>query len=331
MLACGRTEEGDGRRADHRQRGEVMSPTNDQIVMEPTAAPEVIGGYQIHPAARQIQKPTPTEYDRLKKDISEHGVRIPVVMTDDGRILDGRSRVQACTELGIKYPIRPATPDEMLDPVAASRSLNVHRRHLSTDQIDQILATYITDNAPKIEADRQAAKAAQRAGLKQGTARGVEGHLTGKTSAKIAKDTGMPEDAVKRVLKVQKDAPEKLADVAAGKLSAAKVLKESKPPANKTDLWEGIIRYETPKERRDVVKWLDKAFEFLSTWTVKPPAGFDSFGSALAAIEMDAMCLTPAHIKALTGWHDRIAAILQKAEVKPEPASVPAWAEEVAP
>jgi hypothetical protein len=106
----------------------------------------------IHPAASKIPEPTPAEYDRLKKDISEHGVRIAVVMTDDGRILDGRSRVKACTELGIKCPTRTATPDEMLDPMAASKSLNAHRRHLSADQIDQLLATYITDNALKIRA-----------------------------------------------------------------------------------------------------------------------------------------------------------------------------------
>jgi hypothetical protein len=200
----------------------------------PPESTQFASSASIHPAASTIPEPTPAEYDRLKKDISEHGVRIAVVMTDDGRILDGRSRVKACTELGIKYPTRPATPDEMLDPAAASRSLNVHRRHLSTDQIDQILATYITDNAPKIEADRQAAKAAQRAGLKQGTARGVEGHLTGKTSAKIAKDTGMPEDAVKRVLKVQKDAPERLRDLAAGKVSAGEVLKGAQSGKKKT-------------------------------------------------------------------------------------------------
>lgn len=189
----------------------------------------------IHPAASKIPEPTPAEYDRLKKDISEHGVRIAVVMTDDGRILDGRSRVKACTELGIKCPTRTATPDEMLDPMAASKSLNAHRRHLSADQIDQLLATYIMDNAHKVEADQQAAKAAQRAGLKRGTARGVDGHLTGKTSAKIAKDTGMSEDAVKRTLKIKKLAPERLPEVAAGNVSAMKVLEEIAPtePATK--------------------------------------------------------------------------------------------------
>ena len=201
----------------------------------PPESTQFASSASIHPAASKIPEPTPAEYDRLKKDISEHGVRIAVVMTDDGRILDGRSRVKACTELGIKCPTRTATPDEMLDPMAASKSLNAHRRHLSADQIDQLLATYIMDNAHKVEADQQAAKAAQRAGLKKGTARGVDGHLTGKTSAKIAKDTGMSEDAVKRALKIKKLAPERLEEVAAGNVSAKKVLEEVKPtePATK--------------------------------------------------------------------------------------------------
>jgi len=131
-----------------------------------------------------------------------------------------------------------------------------------------------------------------------------------------------------------------------------KVLEESKPkptavkvPAtSKTDLWEGIIRCETPEERRDVVKVLDQAFEFIHHGDsrleilnkfvdlddledhlddleelLEGPA-FEDFPGALTTIEMGATCLTPAHIKALTGWRDRIDAILQKAEVKPEPA-----------
>jgi len=109
-----------------------------------------------------------------------------------------------------------------------------------------------------------------------------------------------------------------------------------KSPANKTDFWN--IRHETPKERRDVVKVLDKAFEFINDPYVDfeeeieflfddHDQAFESFNQALIAIEMGAMCLTPDHIKALTGWRDRINSILQKTEVEKVAGGDPAVAE----
>jgi hypothetical protein len=99
---------------------------------------------------------------------------------------------------------------------------------------DQIAAIYIQANAPRVEADQNAAEEAQQAGLKKGTARGVHVAPTGKTAEKIAKATGVSESTVKRVRKVKKVAPERLADVAAGHVSAMKVLKEIAPRKSAT-------------------------------------------------------------------------------------------------
>jgi hypothetical protein len=336
----------------------VTRPEESTAVPETT---EMIGDYRVHPAANLLPDPTPEEYERLKADIKEHGLLEPILLVgavaryglmhvEDEQavsILDGRSRARACHELGIKVSTEW---DDGTNPVGTVLSLNAARRHLAGDQI---IALYLKANAAKLEAEKQEAKVAQQTGLKKGSTRPVSTTVkpTGKMAEKIAKAVGKSKSAVERVQRVQKVAPERMADVAAGRASAGEVLKESKPkptgkaPVNKTDLWEGIVRYETPEERHDVVEWLDKAFEFIQCGNVRledlnhredlgyyladcpqefkfllEDSAFSDFPTALAAIEMGAMCLTPAHIKALTQWHDRIGAILQKrAEVEGAP------------
>jgi hypothetical protein len=56
----------------------------------------------------------------------------------------------------------------------------------------------------------------------------------GKAAAKVAKKIGVSTKTVERVQKVQKVAPEKVADVAAGKTSAVEVLREVAPPVPAT-------------------------------------------------------------------------------------------------
>jgi hypothetical protein len=183
----------------------MSAPTTDTI-MEPT---ETIAGLQVHHAARLLPDPTPEEYARLRADIKEHGLLVPIVMLDD-KILDGRTRAQICDELGIDYTsgpmnrhIRVATFDEMDDPVATVLSLNAARRHLSATQIVEI---YLEANRAKVEADKQVAKAAQLANLKQGAAREGNAVLSGSTAAKIAQAVGVSESTVKNVLRSKKAA-----------------------------------------------------------------------------------------------------------------------------
>lgn len=66
------------------------------------------------------------EYQALKADIAEHGVREPI-WTWRGTVLDGRHRERACDELGIPVPARVYEGDEAsLVPFVVS--LNLKRR-----------------------------------------------------------------------------------------------------------------------------------------------------------------------------------------------------------
>jgi ParB-like chromosome segregation protein Spo0J len=74
------------------------------------------------------------EYEALKADIKAHGVRVPVDVDENDRILDGHHRVRVCDELGIDYPTRRVTglsEDAKRDHAFI---VNMCRRHLGPVQ-----------------------------------------------------------------------------------------------------------------------------------------------------------------------------------------------------
>jgi ParB-like chromosome segregation protein Spo0J len=71
------------------------------------------------------------EFAALKEDIRRHGQREPI-WTHEGKIIDGRNRYRACSELGIEPLTREWDRNGSL--VTFILSLNLHRRHLSSSQ-----------------------------------------------------------------------------------------------------------------------------------------------------------------------------------------------------
>jgi ParB-like chromosome segregation protein Spo0J len=86
-----------------------------------------------HPLARLFPPMTPEEYAGLQERIRQHGLREPVTLHRDGRILDGVHREKACRKLGI--PVRSVT---FKGTDAEARAFvfdrNLHRRHLTPSQ-----------------------------------------------------------------------------------------------------------------------------------------------------------------------------------------------------
>ncbi len=86
---------------------------------------------QAHTYSNVVPPMSGEEYHALKADIALHGLHEPIVLYE-GKILDGRHRYLACTELGIKPTFREwAGPGLAIDYVLSE---NLHRRHLDKSQ-----------------------------------------------------------------------------------------------------------------------------------------------------------------------------------------------------
>lgn len=73
------------------------------------------------------------EFAGLVDDIKANGLREPVWLHRDGRVIDGRNRYRACAELGVEPDTRTYQGDDA-ELVAFVVSLNLHRRHLNESQ-----------------------------------------------------------------------------------------------------------------------------------------------------------------------------------------------------
>jgi N6-adenosine-specific RNA methylase IME4/ParB-like chromosome segregation protein Spo0J len=95
-------------------------------------------GMDMLPSKYQLFDPLPDDdYQRLKDDIAERGILVPVELDETGAILDGHHRIRIAKELGIKdYPtlVRVGLTEEQKR--CHVRALNILRRHLTKEQRD---------------------------------------------------------------------------------------------------------------------------------------------------------------------------------------------------
>jgi ParB-like nuclease family protein len=101
-------------------------------------APVIESGYYIHPAAMLFPMLHGTAIGELAADIKFHGLREPIVLDSQGRILDGRNRLRACHLVGVEP--RFVEWDGQGSPVAFVLSRNLHRRHLNESQRSMVAA-----------------------------------------------------------------------------------------------------------------------------------------------------------------------------------------------
>lgn len=88
-----------------------------------------------HPIASMFPLIGGDELDQLREDLRIHGLREPIVIYE-GKILDGRNRWRACIQAGVEPRFERYEGD---DPHAYVVSLNLHRRHLTTNQKRQVI------------------------------------------------------------------------------------------------------------------------------------------------------------------------------------------------
>jgi len=197
------------------------------------------------------------EFDALKNDIEANGLREPIWLHQDGRIIDGRNRYLACCELSIEPTYRTWNGSGSL--VAFVVSLNLHRRHLDVGQRGMIgltvkrmlaeeIAATISDkrreaanvrwsNANEFETDMQLIEFDQ---LHE------EQEAPRDALAEAAEVVGVSKNTMIRAQAIERHAPDLAAKVAAGDVSLNAAYREVQHqqkkqapplPTNKYRVW----------------------------------------------------------------------------------------------
>ncbi|WP_416444695.1 ParB N-terminal domain-containing protein [Leucobacter sp. HNU] len=99
---------------------------------------------------------TPEALAVLRADILEHGIQVPVVKDQHGRILDGNNRAAIADQLGIDYPVEVVHVADDEEAEDRAISLNLKRRSISQAQMRELIADQI-DRHPDMS-DRAIAK-----------------------------------------------------------------------------------------------------------------------------------------------------------------------------
>jgi hypothetical protein len=198
--------------------------------------------WPVHPIAKLFPVKTPEERAELKKDMLERVARgldpleSPILLYE-GQILDGRHRDELWKELAEEkgeFFARNQPPTETFQPtkhgtLAAwmrAKSRNVVVRQTPADQRAAIFLKAV-EAYPELKAvlDRIKEENAERQKKGQPLGAGVQRSSTAEQVADLA---GVGATTVKQAQKLQKEAPEKLEEVAQGKKTAKKALSEIK-------------------------------------------------------------------------------------------------------
>ena len=191
------------------------------------------------------------EFQALKNDIQTNGLR-ETIWTYEGKIIDGRNRFKACSEVGVEPRFQEWTgPGSLIGFIV---SLNLHRRHLNSSQ----KATCAIEADDIMERLRLEAKERQIATLKQGDIvpdrQLIAQRSEGKATEQAAKLFQTNRQYISDVKVIQESAPEKLIEIKEGKKTIPQVKKE--------------IAADDKKKKRAEMAESAKAVELSSRWNV---------------------------------------------------------------
>jgi hypothetical protein len=195
-------------------------------VRELTAKENV--GLKIHPVANLFPMIDGAEYEQLRDDIRQHGVREPVwVWQEPGKdflwLVDGRNRRRCCVGLGRGVPARHWPGDGSL--VEFVMSLNFHRRQLKASQRALVAAKAM----PLLEAE-----ARKRQGTRTDLGAKLPTSEKGRAAEQAAKAAHVSRRQVQDAKAVLKGAHHKVTRAAQqGRVSVSDAAKVAGLPADK--------------------------------------------------------------------------------------------------
>lgn len=150
-------------------------------------------------------------FEELKQDIKENGLQ-QVIITYEGKILDGRNRYKACMELGIEPRYEEYKGNKPLEYVI---SLNLKRRHLNESQ-RAVVASKLA-NMPLGGSIYRSANLPTE-GIKQEQA---------------ARMLNVSERTIRTIKQIEREAPQRIKDIELGNTTAHEVISELKQEKRK--------------------------------------------------------------------------------------------------
>ena len=165
-----------------------------------------------------VPEMTTHEYDDLVNSIRKQGVRQPIHILSDKTVLDGRHRVRACKEIGIKEI--QALSHELDETKAIEFVVDtaIERRNLTKEQkIDIVLRS-----SGLIKTLESKVKQGSRSDLTLGS---VEPEVK-RTNERIGEMTGTSKATVTRMKRVKRESPELYDDVIKGEKSIRRAYDE---------------------------------------------------------------------------------------------------------
>ena len=114
-----------------------------QIKQQPTGI-ELPFGKRLHPLAEKVPPMSDVEFADLVQDIKQNGQRDPITVDYAGQVVDGRHRLLACKEAGVKHPkVAKKLPKNV--NVALFIISRLTHRNLSVGQRAMIAADLLPD------------------------------------------------------------------------------------------------------------------------------------------------------------------------------------------
>ena len=140
----------------------------------------------------------------------------------EGKILDGRNRYRACVELGIEPETTNYTGN---DPVGFSLSLNLHRRHLTSDQ----RAAIAVDVLPLYEAEakKRQKQAGEIYGRGQKVSQSIEQPIKGKATDHAARFFDTNRQYISDLKRIKQEDPDTFEAIKKGEKRLAEVKREA--------------------------------------------------------------------------------------------------------
>ena len=171
--------------------------------------------YEFHEIANIFPLMQGADFEALCGDIEKNGLR-ELIVIHDGMILDGRNRFRACQKTGVEPEF---SEYEGGSPIGYVLSLNLHRRHLKSDQ----RAAAAVEALPLYEKEAKARQIRKPAGS---VVEIIPPQSAGKSRDKVAKKFETNPRYVSDMKKIKEDDPETFEKIKAGEKKLSQVVKQ---------------------------------------------------------------------------------------------------------